>query len=509
MISNRLVVGFGLAGLAWSAVAAPKWHAGLYASFDSAPIEMNLLRQPGTSCTGEPNYYTQHSMTLGNTPAKLTDGIVPEEAATEEMCAITQGAFSWRFAQAARLASVAVYTRWVDGGRDGIYITGVEVQRTPDGSWERLMSVPLDIGRNDNYSAGAYKAVLEDDSGEDLAAGVFGLRLLFGPQDNWGTGYVEIEAIGSLAAGPKFSLAPATVGTRTVEFAGTVTDCADAEEADFYFAFGKTAPLEPERRGTYEKGDTLSVSLGELEPNTTYCYAAYLQAGDQVSPTFTGSFRTKREVRRNLPSDYTQVASLTSVGGAYVRTGVATDTDLAAFLDFAPHGTTGDVSVGSEADDNADWRFFNYEGGAVFDVGTGRLGMVNSAVSSGGTKLTDGTRYLVEFGRDPAVPASTQFFRICDVTGKELYRASAPTQGHVRRGETVALFGGLSGTTMKPVAMTVYAVTLHRGTRCVGDFVPCVRNTDKTPGLYDLVTRRFHPNANPAPAARFTFTRME
>ena len=114
---------------------------------------------------------------------------------------------------------------------------------------------------------------------------------------------------------------------------------------------------------------------------------------------------------RNLPSGYTQVESLTSSGGAYIITTIAPTTNLRAELDFIPLAYTGDANVGSQTDDGADWRFFNYSGGSMFDVGSGRIGLNGTAAESGGTLLSNGTRYIVSFGRDSANTAN-QFYEI-------------------------------------------------------------------------------------------------
>ena len=124
------------------------------------------------------------------------------------------------------------------------------------------------------------------------------------------------------------------------------------------------------------------------------------------------NFNLNGATYRNLPSGYTQVESLTSSGGAYIITTIAPTTNLRAELDFIPLAYTGDANVGSQTDDGADWRFFNYSGGSMFDVGSGRIGLNGTSAESGGTLLSNGTRYIVSFGRDSVTTPSTEIFSI-------------------------------------------------------------------------------------------------
>ena len=206
---------------------------------------------------------------------------------------------------------------------------------------------------------------------------------------------------------------------------------------------------------------------------------------------------------RNLPSGYTQVESLTSSGGAYIITTIAPTTSLRAELDFIPLAYTGDANVGSQTEDGADWRFFNYSGGSMFDVGSGRIGLNGAAAGSGGTLLSNGTRYIVSFGRDSTNTAN-QFYEIKSADGTQLYRNTAATSGSVKEGELIYIFGGKNGDGAHTVDMTLYSFIVWDDEGKVGDFVPCTRDSDGEPGLYDIVGSAFYPNVNNFGSAAFT-----
>ena len=483
-----------------SASAVPSWTTDSYKPADWTPADesSNLLRLSGTTCTTEPNYYTENGKDMTNDPATLTDGAVPNGMDYSQVCGIAGGSIAWSFDEAKKLDAIAIFTRWGDGGRDGIAVTQVDVQYADQTDWTKLESVPaVSYGLGNNDSAGKLKAVLANGS-DSLAEGIVALRLQFSGQDNSGTGYVEIEAVGSPYNAPKFTLEPATVGKRTAVLNGTVTSSGAADKAELYFAYGKSESLTPVATGrTFAKDDPLDITLDDLDDGTTYYYSAYFLADGVRSSLIAGSFTTVKELYRNLPAEYTQVLSLTSSGGAYIATDLATTTMLTAELDFIPLVYTGDANVGSQTNDGADWRFFNYNGGSMFDVGAGRIGMNNQ------TLLQNGTRYLVSFGLNPENTAN-QFLEIVRVSdGERLYRGEAGTNGSVQNGEKVYLFGGKNGSGANTTDMTLYSFVIWSEGAKVGDFVPCRRNSDEALGLYDTVSSTFYPNANSFGTAKF------
>ncbi len=110
--------------------------------------------------------------------------------------AIQQGTFTYTFASPTNIAEIAIFSRWGNGGRDGMRISDVLVQHEGSDGWQSAVPGELSIGiGDDNSSPGAMVAVLRRKDGLDLATGVTGVRLVFpSGQDNSGSGFTEFAA---------------------------------------------------------------------------------------------------------------------------------------------------------------------------------------------------------------------------------------------------------------------------------------------------------------------------
>lgn len=191
---------------------------------------------------------------------------------------------------------------------------------------------------------------------------------------------------------------------------------------------------------------------------------------------------------RDLPTEYTQVEFIRSTKSQYIDTGVYAGPDVSAVLDFTPHEYTGDVNIGTQpGDDNRDWRFFNYSGGSMFDVGNQRIGFNND------TKLTLDTRYVVEMGN--------AYLNIYNADGTLKWSATGNKMGsgNIIASKIFVCANNTGNASANHTAMTVYSLTMSDSVdgsvQLVRDFVPCVRNADNEPGLYDLVNDEFYPDA--------------
>jgi len=184
---------FAVALAATVATAAPVWRTGKYSPAAWRPVSGNLLRgatadASGLSITSEKG--KNMSMSIGT----LTDGEVPG-ATTEYTKIVRIGnncAAAWTFPKT-DIGQIRVFTRWGDGGRDGVNISSVEVRYDGSEEWTDIGVPAVSYNGDSSVSVSLY-AILQDPTGAALATGVTGLRLLFSTQENNGAGYAEIEA---------------------------------------------------------------------------------------------------------------------------------------------------------------------------------------------------------------------------------------------------------------------------------------------------------------------------
>ena len=175
------------------------WETGSYDVTAWSASDHNILS--GLTATHNDKWYTESGKNMPKGTAALTDGVVPGGSTKYEMIVgiLKDMVLTWSFDDPYNLQAIKIFSRWGDGGRDGISISKVEVDYGT-GDFEDLNMPPVKFGNGDNNTSGHLYAILSN-GGLGLARGVTGLRLTFGDQDNNGSGYVEIEAIGDLSAG--------------------------------------------------------------------------------------------------------------------------------------------------------------------------------------------------------------------------------------------------------------------------------------------------------------------
>ena len=115
----------------------------------------------------------------------------------------TGSSAAFAFGAPARVDEVRVYSCWRDDGRVDVGIASVDVCDA-QGNWTSLTGSELAFS-NGGASRG-WRLVFADASGDPLANGVSGVRVVFGTMDNEWVGIAEIEVLG------------AHLGTRTVTF---------------------------------------------------------------------------------------------------------------------------------------------------------------------------------------------------------------------------------------------------------------------------------------------------
>ena len=191
--------------VAAAAFGAAEWVGEDYAPAEWSPSVSNVLF--GAVCSnprGEVGFYAyDEGAALPNDLSVLTDGSVPGDSfSLAEVVGVNGGRMEWRLGAPSDIAEVSFFSRWRDGGRDGMHIRQVAA-KAAGGDWKVIAGEGApegaagrgDVGRKDDATSGALRLTLRDSGGGLLAENVEALRVVFeGEQDHWGTGYAEIEA---------------------------------------------------------------------------------------------------------------------------------------------------------------------------------------------------------------------------------------------------------------------------------------------------------------------------
>ena len=166
-----------------------------------ARFTQTTLTVDGNTRTGWQDAAWKSSMTL------LTNGVFDMVSSTTDEGHLypmqTGSSAAFAFGAPARVDEVRVYSCWRDAGRCDVGVASVDVCDA-EGNWTSLPDSALAFS-NGGASVG-WCLVFADASGDPLANGVSGVRVVFGTMENDWVGIAEIEVIG------------AHLGTRTVTF---------------------------------------------------------------------------------------------------------------------------------------------------------------------------------------------------------------------------------------------------------------------------------------------------
>ena len=179
----------------------------------------------------------------------------------------------------------------------------------------------------------------------------------------------------------------------------------------------------------------------------------------------------------DLPEGYTPVEYIESSGLERIDTGVVSDTNLVASLDFVPlaySGTEAFYLGTTNGADGARWRL-----GAAAADRFARFGYAG-AECSGMQLLALRNRYTVRCSVSEGV-AVIELKSPLDSSAGYDRLACEPDDGEL------SVFTG--------VAMRLYGLVFWRAQAVERYFLPAVRDSDAALGLYDLVGRRFYANA--------------
>jgi len=275
------------------------WTTGNYEPKTWTRASDNLLSTATVAKDSENGleFYTEGGKTMSQNLADFANGEVPGESCEyTKIIGVTKGNVYWTLPNKANLDSLSIYTRWGDGGRDGIAISWVQVRRDGASDWEQLDGSSLSYGCGDNNTSGHLYATLARSDGTPIATDVVGIKIRFSSsQDNGGSGYVEVEARGSATATPQVSLGATSVAPWVATLSGSVSSLAGAPTGDLYFACGTdAAALSPVlTKSGLAEGDDFTISLTNLQSSTTYHYVYRLDSSLGVSSsTKNGSFTT-------------------------------------------------------------------------------------------------------------------------------------------------------------------------------------------------------------------------
>ena len=467
---------------------AAVWETGAYTPSEWKPSSDNLLTEKNFVVT-ENSLKEFNDNKIFSGAEGLVDGVVPDvDGGTVDytkVVGIGSGSIAWKLKEAFDVYDIKIFSRWGDGGRDGIAVDSVEV--SSDGTeWKTFGSVTYGTKAVDgnNNSAKALFARLHDDEGFALATTISYVKINFSnQQDNNGTGYVEIEVCGAAAGLPGAAVYVDGTTEYTADLSVVVKLTGDSETVDLYFAYGgDESNLSPQRIATgLRKGAKHTINLANLNHDTTYHYTAYIVTVTGARYDMSGSFKTAFDPCRYLPKDYIQVEFIRTSGAQCVNTGVKSSPLLSARLDFIPYKTTDKSYLGF----GNQWRFFQSQTSthkAAFDLGgyKNRLG-INDSI-----RLSMGTRYLVSCGNF--------YLDIQEVSGSASYRNSQEsTIESVGQGDVYLAVSGNENGYNDPVEIAVYSLLMKEGDSVVRDYVPCSNTVEKAYGLYDVQNGQFTP----------------
>ena len=176
-------------------------------------------------------------------------------------------------------------------------------------------------------------------------------------------------------------------------------------------------------------------------------------------------------------TEYTQSYSVGTQNGASIRTSIKPSTDLVTEMDMEFTGWFNAASFIFGSDPNDANRYAVYVNASHYWV----MGWGGATVST--TTASLNTRYKVKLGGgklyiDDAEIASTTATNVNQTADIILYAYNYTAGGNMPARFT---------------KMKLYGVKFTRGGVLVGDFIPCKRDSDSAPGMYDLVSNTFYP----------------
>lgn len=173
----------------------PYWETAVWTEADVKPKlkELNLFAQEGATVSAEQGTIAD-ALVSHNDPAALVDNICANSSTAAFYGMGDNGSLTFTLPYPQDIGSFELYTRWGDGGRDGIEIASLSYQ-TVDDAWHTIALDPVSVGLDNSASDKCYllRAYCPDPTAP-LAPMAKAFRVDFGRTDNSGTGLMEARA---------------------------------------------------------------------------------------------------------------------------------------------------------------------------------------------------------------------------------------------------------------------------------------------------------------------------
>lgn len=231
-----------------------------------------------------------------------------------------------------------------------------------------------------------------------------------------------------------------------------------------------TDTIDPDTGGIIRVINGTDISTDTVTPQTLLSgITAHMSDGTAIIGEYTGGGGGV------LPEGYIQLPAVQGPTGAIIDTGIQPNQSTIAEFKITPLSVTGDVLLGVKgAADNQDWRIFNHGQAIYWDCYSQRV--------YGSTFSTGVTRELrVENNKVIDLSTSTTL-----LTGTTVASFSLSYN--------IGINGGFGSTTTYANAIWQY-VKIYQGEDLVRDFIPCMEDSTKTYGMYDLVGSSFYSTA--------------
>ena len=182
----------------------------------------------------------------------------------------------------------------------------------------------------------------------------------------------------------------------------------------------------------------------------------------------------RRYIRnKNIISNYTQLEYIQNTGIQWIDTGVYPNQTIKIQIELTCYGTTGGAIIGNDsADDNNDYRLFNYTDNHWY------YDFKDQRCIDGLRTVSLGTKYLLELGNNYIKDVNSGTIL---VSGSSISQFSSSTPIYIFKAT-----GGAS--------YTLHSLKMWLNNVLVRNYIPCIDNSaeeNMNIGLYDKVTKTF------------------
>lgn len=176
---------------------------------------------------------------------------------------------------------------------------------------------------------------------------------------------------------------------------------------------------------------------------------------------------------KNIISNYTQLEYIQNTGTQWIDTGVYPNQTIKIQIELTCYGTTGGAIIGNDtADDNNDYRLFNYTDNHWY------YDFKDQRCIDGLRTVSLGTKYLLELGNNYIKDVNSGTIL---VSGSSISQFSSST--------SIFIFKATGGA-----SYTLHSLKMWLNNVLVRNYIPCIDNfaeENMNVGLYDKVTKTF------------------